>query len=148
MAADEALRVVAEIERTLRFQPRADPWAGLPRDLLNLGDAPLTEALRRGYVRAEVTPRQTYLYTTGNGRDALRRAAIPWWRRIWERMLGRRRTIRQWERKIRMRILDPDGFDRHDPLLYRRLLTWEEFAAGLTGCTIAMPAISSGKEEW
>lgn len=137
---DEALRIVEEIERTVRFRSPGDPCAGLPRDLLPLNDVSLTQALRLGLVREEVAPHRTFLYTTGLGRDMLRRNASPWWQRVWDRLLGRRRTIRQWERKTGVRILDPDGFDRRDPLLYRRPLTWEEFSAGLAGCTVGLPA--------
>jgi hypothetical protein len=54
------------------------------------------------------------------------------------------KTISEWEketcniggRKSKVRILDPDGFDRRDPDLYKRLFTREEFEQGMIMSTI------------
>lgn len=47
-----------------------------------------------------------------------------------------RRNLDQWAALYGVIILDPDGFDRTDPLLHERMFTQEEFEAGLYRCTI------------
>lgn len=38
-----------------------------------------------------------------------------------------KRTIEEWSKKFGIKILDPDGFDRKDPLLFKRKFTKKEF---------------------
>ena len=46
-------------------------------------------------------------------------------------------TIEDWATLDGLQVLDPDGFDRSDPLLWERKFTREEYMAGLPFCTIA-----------
>lgn len=46
-----------------------------------------------------------------------------------------RATIRGWEILLDKHILDPDGFDRSDPDLMKRLFTRTEFYEGLKSST-------------
>ena len=47
-----------------------------------------------------------------------------------------RKTLKQWADMDGIKILDPDGFDRTDPLLWERLFTRGEFNKGIIYCTI------------
>lgn len=49
-----------------------------------------------------------------------------------------KRTIRQWEKLLDVRVLDPDGFNRRDPHLYQRRFSRQQFLDGLTRSTICM----------
>lgn len=51
-----------------------------------------------------------------------------------------KRTIAEWEKEFKLKILDPDGFDRKDPDLHTRLFTREEFGAGMLASTVDMSA--------
>lgn len=45
-------------------------------------------------------------------------------------------TIREWSEITGVTVLDPDGFDRSDPLLWERVFTLKEFEQGLMQSTI------------
>ena len=53
-------------------------------------------------------------------------------------MFKKKKTIPEWEEVLKVKILDPDGFDRTDPLLYERGFTKEEFEEGLVQSTIQL----------
>ncbi len=42
-----------------------------------------------------------------------------------------KRTINEWEKEFKVKIYDPDGFDRTDKDLYKQLFTKEEFQKGM-----------------
>lgn len=46
-----------------------------------------------------------------------------------------KKTIAEWERELNVRVIDPDGFDRSDPDLYKRKFTSEEFRRGVMTST-------------
>ena len=46
-------------------------------------------------------------------------------------------TIQEWAALDGIEIIDPDGFDRSDPLLWERKISLEEFKKGQFLCTIA-----------
>jgi hypothetical protein len=46
------------------------------------------------------------------------------------------RTLQEWAALDGIRIIDPDGFDRTDPLLMERKFTREEFCRGIFLCTV------------
>jgi len=48
----------------------------------------------------------------------------------------RYQTIEEWENEYRVEIIDPDGFDRHDPNLYNKKFTEKEFLKSLSYSTI------------
>lgn len=48
----------------------------------------------------------------------------------------RRQTIDEWAKEYGFRVLDPDGFDRHDPKLMYRRFTKKEWERGYPLCTI------------
>jgi hypothetical protein len=45
-------------------------------------------------------------------------------------------TIKEWEKYLGVKVIDPDGFDRTDPLLTSRMFTYDEFMKGLLSSTI------------
>jgi len=47
-----------------------------------------------------------------------------------------KRTIPEWEKEFKVKIYDPDGFDRKDRDLYKRLFTREEFERGMMRSTL------------
>lgn len=47
------------------------------------------------------------------------------------------RTIQEWAARDGIEIIDPDGFDRRDPLLWERRISIDEYLRGLPLCTIA-----------
>lgn len=54
-----------------------------------------------------------------------------------EGLSGNLHTIQEWAMLDRIEILDPDGFDRRDPLLWERKISIDEYRRGLPFCTIA-----------
>jgi len=46
------------------------------------------------------------------------------------------KTLKEWADIDGIEILDPDGFDRSDALLYEKQFTFEEYQKGLIGSTI------------
>lgn len=50
-----------------------------------------------------------------------------------------RKTIVEWCKQFKVVIVDPDGFDRKDPDLYKRLFTEEEFMQGMMRSSCAPP---------
>lgn len=66
------------------------------------------------------------------------------------------RTIPEWEdvyvldirgQKCRVKILDPDGFDRSDADLYKRKFTKREFEQGLVRSTCEFSRITDGDDD-
>jgi hypothetical protein len=53
-----------------------------------------------------------------------------------EGCLAEVRTIQEWAAKDGMVMLDPDGFNRKDPLLMYRKFTQEQYDAGVGVCTM------------
>ena len=49
-----------------------------------------------------------------------------------------RKTIDEWAVEYKLKVMDPDGFDRKDPHLNTRRFTREEWEEGLPLCTIMM----------
>lgn len=47
------------------------------------------------------------------------------------------KTIQEWASLDGIEIIDPDGFDRRDPLLWEKKISLEEFQRGKLLCTIA-----------
>ncbi len=45
------------------------------------------------------------------------------------------KTIPEWEKEFQTRVIDPDGFDRTDPHLRKRLFTQAEFLQGIARST-------------
>jgi hypothetical protein len=45
------------------------------------------------------------------------------------------RTLQEWSSILGITILDPDGFDRTDPMLMERKFTLSEFNQGIVSCT-------------
>lgn len=54
-----------------------------------------------------------------------------------ESLSGALHTINEWAALDKIQILDPDGFDRSDPMLFERKITLNEYRRGLPFCTIA-----------
>ena len=50
--------------------------------------------------------------------------------------LGNLHTITEWEKLMDLEIIDPDGFDRTDADLYKRLMDKETFLFGAMGSTV------------
>ena len=46
------------------------------------------------------------------------------------------KTIKEWDAMSGMTILDPDGFDRADPFLYKRRFSVQEYVENSNACTI------------
>lgn len=51
------------------------------------------------------------------------------------------RTISEWEKHTGITILDPDGFDRSDPFLEKRLMTKEQFIKGAMESTLDISSL-------
>ena len=54
-----------------------------------------------------------------------------------EALSGNLHTIQEWATLDGIKVLDPDGFDRKDPLLWERKISIDEYRRGLPLCTIA-----------
>lgn len=142
----DCLRVLRELHALAKDRDPDCPYGGFPPEALKAGRGSIAEALARGYIWQEASTGRVYLHTTGAGREFLRQLTIPWQCRLWELATGQRRTIGQWERAYGVRIIDPDGFDRRDPLLYSRRLSRSEFLAGAIGCTLEIKARNRMRE--
>lgn len=46
-----------------------------------------------------------------------------------------RKTLLEWCQQFDITMLDPDGFDRKDPMLWERKFTLREFNQGIVRCT-------------
>lgn len=45
-------------------------------------------------------------------------------------------TIKEWESLLKVNILNYEGFDKSDPLLFEKKISKEDFEAGLVKCTV------------
>jgi hypothetical protein len=50
------------------------------------------------------------------------------------------KTINEWADLDGIIIIDADGFDRSDPDLFEKKISYEEYSKGILFCTIVMPA--------
>lgn len=49
-----------------------------------------------------------------------------------------KKTIKEWEKEFGVTILDPNGFDRTDLDLHKKLFTKDEFHKGMIRSTISI----------
>lgn len=52
------------------------------------------------------------------------------------------KTISEWDKIFNVEIMDPDGFDREDPWLHKKLFTRAEFEHGMNRSTCKFNAKS------
>ncbi len=52
-----------------------------------------------------------------------------------------KKTIREWEKEFELNIVDMDGFNKRDPLLFERLFSKEEFERAIADCTVIHKSI-------
>jgi hypothetical protein len=50
-----------------------------------------------------------------------------------------KKTINEWEKETGITVIDPDGFDRKNPVLYKLTFTKEEFMKGAMWSTCSWP---------